>query len=424
MSEAGLLTADLLVENASELLTLVGSPTGPRRGAALSDLGAIRDGAVAARDGQVVAVGTTDEVRARVEMEPGSVVVDASGRVVLPGFVDPHTHLVFAGSRVDEFEMRLRGASYHEIAAAGGGILSTVEATRACGEEELVRLGLARLDRMLRSGTTTAEAKSGYGLSVEEELKLLRAAHRLSAAHEVDLVPTLLAAHAVPREFAGRADSFVDLIVEELLPAVAQEELAEFCDAYCDAGAFTIEQGRRVLEAGSELGLTPKLHADEFSHTGGAELAAELGAISADHLLRASEQGLRALASSGTVAVLMPTTAYFLGLPYANARLMIELGVPVALATDFNPGSSPTWSMPAAISLACVGMRMLPSEAIAAATINAAWAIGVEEEVGSLECGKAADLLVLELQDHRELAAALGTGLIHKVVKRGRLVVG
>ncbi len=424
MSEAGSLTADLLVENASELLTLVGSPTGPRRGAALSDLGAIRDGAVAARDGQVVAVGTTDEVRARLELEPGAVVVDASGRVVLPGFVDPHTHLVFAGSRVDEFEMRLRGASYLEIAAAGGGILSTVEATRACGEEELVRLGLARLDRMLRSGTTTAEAKSGYGLSVEEELKLLRAAHRLSAAHEVDLVPTLLAAHAVPREFTGRADSFVDLIVEELLPAVAQEELAEFCDAYCDVGAFTIEQGRRVLEAGSELGLTPKLHADEFSHTGGAELAAELGAISADHLLRASEQGLRALASSGTVAVLMPTTAYFLGLPYANARLMIELGVPVALATDFNPGSSPTWSMPAAISLACVGMRMLPSEAIAAATINAAWAIGVEEEVGSLECGKAADLLVLELQDHRELAAALGTGLIHKVVKRGRLVVG
>lgn len=419
-----MVTADLLVEHASELLTLAGSPTGPRRGAALADLGLVRDGAVAARDGQIVAVGTTADVRASVRLEPGAQTVDASGRVVLPGFVDPHTHLVFSGSRADEFEMRLGGATYLEIAAAGGGIQSTVAATRASSEDALVLLGIARLDRMLRSGTTTAEAKSGYGLSVEDELKLLRAVHRISSAHEVDLVPTLLAAHAVPAEFAGRPERYVDMVVEELLPAVAEEELADFCDAYCDVGAFTIEQGRRVLEAGSDLGLTPKLHADEFSCTGGAELAAEVGAISADHLLCSSPEGLRALALSGTVAVLLPGTAYFLGLPYADARTMIGLGVPVALATDFNPGSSPTWSMPAVISLACVGMKMLPGEAIAAATINAAWAIGVEEEVGSLECGKAADLMVLEVSDHREIAMALGTSLICKVVKRGRLVAG
>lgn len=417
-------SVELLIEHAAELVTLAGPHDRPRTGAALRDLGVVADGAIAAADGQIVAVGPTAQVRDTVRLDSGATVIDAAGHVVLPGFVDPHTHLVFAGSRAHEFEMRLRGATYLEIAAAGGGILRTVAATREADEDTLVRLGLARLDGMLRCGTTTAEAKSGYGLSVDDELKQLRAVHRMSASHEVDLVATVLAAHAVPPEFAGDPDGYVDLMVREILPAVADEDLAEFCDAFCDIGAFTLEQGRAVLEAGADLGLIPKLHADEFSDLGGARLAADLEAISADHLLHASEAGLAAMARAGTVAVLLPGTAYFLGLPYAAARRMIEMGVAVALATDYNPGSSPTWSMPAVVSLACVGMKMLPAEAIAAATINAAWAIGMAEEVGSLEVGKAADAVVLDAADHRELAMSLGALLPCQVVKRGRLVVG
>ena len=418
-----MLSADLLVEHAAELLTLAGAHSGPRTGAALCDVGLVTDGAVAVLEGQVVAVGSTAQVRASVVLAPDATVVDAHGCVVLPGFVDPHTHLVFAGSRADEFEMRLRGATYLDIAASGGGILSTVAATRAADEEALVRLGLARLDRMLRLGTTTAEVKSGYGLSLADELKQLRAIHRASAAHEIDLVATVLAAHAVPPEFAGDPDGYVTLVTQEILPAVAEEDLAEFCDAFCDVGAFTLPQGRRVLEAGAELGLIPKLHADEFSDLGGARLAAELGAVSADHLLRASEAGLAALARAGTMAVLLPGTAFYLNLPYANARRMIEMGVPVALATDYNPGSSPTWSMPAIISLACIAMKMSPAEAIAAATINAAWAIGMTEEVGSLEPGKAADMTVFDAPDYREIAMPFGSSLVRHVIKRGRVVV-
>ncbi len=417
-------SADLLVQHAAELLTLAGPSGGPRTGPALRDVGLVRDGAVAAADGQIVAAGSTAEVRDTVRLSPRATVINAGGRVVLPGFVDPHTHLVFAGVRVDEFEMRLRGATYLEIAAAGGGILRSVAATRAADEDTLVGLGMARLDHLLRTGTTTAEAKSGYGLSLEDELKQLHVIHRLSARHDVDLVPTLLAAHAVPPEFAGNPDGYVDAIIHEILPAVADEDLAEFCDAFCDVGAFTIEQGRAVLEAGSDLGLTPKLHADEFADTGGARLAAETGAISADHLLHASEAGLAAMAGAGTMAVLLPGTAYFLGLPFAPARRIIELGVPIALASDYNPGSSPMWSMPAVISLACVRMGLLPVEAIVAVTINAAWAIGVAEEVGSLEPGKAADLVVLDVADHREIATSLGGSIVRQVIKRGRLAVG
>ncbi len=417
-------SADLLLEHAAELLTLAGPADGPRRGAALRDVGMIRDGAVAAADGEIVAVGPTDQVRDAVRLSRAATVIDATGRVVLPGFVDAHTHLVFAGPRVDEFEMRLRGASYLEIAAAGGGILRSVAATREADEELLYRLGRARLDHLLRTGTTTAEAKSGYGLRRDDELKQLRVIHRLSAQHDIDLVPTVLAAHAVPPEFAGDPDGYIDMVVRDILPAVVDEDLAEFCDAFCDVGAFTIEQGRAVLEAGSELGLVPKLHADEFADTGGAGLAAEVGAISADHLLHASDTGLAAMAGAGTMAVLLPGTAYFLGLPFAPARRIVELGVPVALASDYNPGSSPMWSMPAVISLACVGMRLVPAEAIAAATINAAWAIGMAEEVGSLEPGKAADLVVLDVADHREIAMTLGGSIVRQVIKRGRIVAG
>lgn len=414
--------AELLVVHADQLITLQGPNEAPRTGGTLGEIGLIPGGAVAASDGVVVSVGSTEQVLDETTLAPGGVRMDARGRVVLPGFVDAHTHLIHAGTRLDEFEQRLAGATYQEIAARGGGILSTMRATRAAPEEALIALGRARLDRMLRLGTTTIEAKSGYGLTTEDELKCLRAAHRLGAAHDVDVVPTFLGAHVVPPEFAGDPDGYVARVVEEMLPAVAEEDLAEFCDVFCEAGAFTVEQSRAVLEAGAELGLSPKIHADELSDLGGALLAAEVGATSADHLEYAAEPGLRAMAEAGTVAVLLPTTALFLGLPYARARRMVDLGVAVALATDFNPGTSPTYAMPMAVALACVGMRLRPGEAIAAATINAAHAIGMAEEVGSLEPGKAADLLILDVADFRELAVAFGTNPVAAVVKRGRLV--
>jgi imidazolonepropionase len=413
---------DLLVVHAGQLLTLAGSTPGPRTGRALADLGMVRDGAVAAADGVIVAVGPTAQVLDEVVPAAGAEVIDASGRVVLPGFVDPHTHLIFAGSREDEFELRLRGARYQDILAAGGGILATVAATRASDEDQLLELARPRADGMLSHGTTTAEVKSGYGLTVEDELKCLRAACRLSASHDLDLIPTFLGAHAVPAEYAMDPDGYVQLVVDEMIPAVVEEELAEFCDVFCDAGAFSPQQARRVLRAGAAAGLRPKIHADEFTDSGGARLAAEVGAVSADHLLRSSDDGLRALAAAGTVAVLCPTTALVLGGPYARARTMVDLGVPVALASDFNPGTSPTYAMPVVIALACAGMRLTPAEAIVAATINAAHAIGVASEVGSLEPGKVADLVVVDAPDYRHLAMQMGVYLIHAVVKRGRVV--
>ncbi|HLA23760.1 MAG TPA: imidazolonepropionase [bacterium] len=414
--------ADLLVVHAGQLLTLQGPNESPRTGPSLREVGLIADGAVAAADGVVIAVGSSAQVLDEVMLAPDGVHLDVRGRVVLPGFVDAHTHLIHAGSRVDEFEQRLGGATYQQIAARGGGILSTMRATREASEDELVTLGRARLDRMLRVGTTTIEGKSGYGLRTEDELKCLRAMHRLGAAHEVDIVTTFLGAHVVPPEFAGNADGYVGRIVEEMIPAVVDEDLAEFCDVFCDVGAFTREQARTVLEAGADVGLSPKLHADELSDLGGALLAAEVGAVSADHLEYASDEGLQAMAEAGTIAVLLPCTALFLGLPYARARRMVELGVPVALATDFNPGTSPTYAMPMAVALACIGMRLLPSEAITAATINAAHAIGMAEEVGSLEPGKAADLVILDVMDFREVTTAFGTNPVGAVVKRGRVV--
>src|SRR3989454_143929 len=376
---------DLLIVHAGQLLTLAGPNDRPRTEKALGDLAIIPDGAVAAADGVIVAIGPTAQVLDEVAPSRDGEVIDVAGRVVLPGFVDPHTHLIFAGSRAEEFEMRLAGATYQQISRAGGGILSTMRATRAASEDELLEAGRQRLDRLLAHGTTTVEVKSGYGLTIDDELKCLRAVHRLSASHDVDLIPTFLGAHAVPPEHSRDPDAYVRFLIDEMLPAVVEEDLAEFCDVFCEAGAFTPEQSRAVLEAGLEAGLDPKIHADELSDLGGAALAADLEAISADHLLCASDDGLRAMADAGTMAVLLPGTALFLGLPYARARRMVELGVPVALGTDFNPGTSPTWSMPMVIALACLGMRLTPAEAITAATINAAHAIAAAEEVGSLE---------------------------------------
>lgn len=414
--------ADLLIVHAGQLVTLAGPNDRPRTEKTLGDLAIVPDGAVAAADGVIVAVGPTAQVLDEATTGSDGETVDAAGRVVVPGFVDPHTHLIFAGSRAEEFEMRLGGASYQQISQAGGGILSTMRATRAATEDELVALGRGRLDRLLSHGTTTVEVKSGYGLTVDDELKCLRAAHRLSASHDVDLIPTFLGAHAVPPEHNRDPDGYARLIIEEMLPAVVEEDLAEFCDAFCEAGAFTPEQSRAVLEAGLEVGLDPKIHADELSDQGGAALAADLEAISADHLLCATDGGLKAMAEAGTIAVLLPGTALFLGLPYARARRMVDLGVPIALGSDFNPGTSPTWSMPMIIALACLGMRLTPAEAIAAATINAAHAIAAAEEVGSLERGKAADAVVLDLADYRHLPMHFGVNPVHTVVKRGQVV--
>lgn len=414
--------ADFLIVHAGQLLTLAGPNDTPRTGPAMNELGLIVDGAVAVSEGVIVAAGPTAEVMEAVAPAPGCTVLDAAGTVVLPGLVDPHTHLVYAGSRADEFERRLAGASYQEIAQAGGGILATMRATRQATEGELIALGLRRLDQMLAHGTTTVEAKSGYGLTVDDELKCLRVINRLTAVHEVDVIPTFLGAHAVPPEYAEDAGGYVHLIIDEMLPAVIDEDLAEFCDVFCEAGAFTPQQSRDVLTAAREAGLDAKIHADELSDLGGAALAADVEAISADHLLMASDDGLRAMAAVGTMAVLLPGTAFFLGMPYAPARRMLTAGVAVALGTDFNPGTSPTYSMFTALALACVGMKLTPAEAIVAATINAAHALAVAEEVGSIEPGKAADFVMAGVDDYRELPMHFGVNPVHTVVKRGRVV--
>ena len=385
----------------------------------------IEDGAVAVKDGLVVLVGPTAEVRGQVTAAEE---IDASGKVVMPGFVDPHTHLAFAGDRAGEFEQRVKGATYLEIMAAGGGIMSTVRATRAASVEQLVEESRARLDRMLAHGTTTAEAKTGYGLDTENELKMLEAIRRLDAEHPVDLVPTFLGAHAVSTEYQGRADEYVDLVVEEMLPMVKSQisdpKSRIFCDVFCDEGAFTLEQSRRALEAARSLGFGLKIHADEFRPLGGTRLAVELGAISADHLVCTPDDEIELLAASDTIAVALSGTPFGLGHhEYTPARRIIDAGGALALATDLNPGTCWCESMQFIIALACRFMRMTPAEAIVAATINAAHAVGLGHRVGSLEVGKKADVVVLDAPDYRHLAYRFGVNLVDKVMKAGELAV-
>lgn len=417
---------DLLVINAGELVTMAG---GPRRGASLRDPGTIQGGALAAYQGTIVDVGTTEEVLARVQTGPTTRVLDARGRAVTPGFVDAHTHLCFAGDRADEFAMRLQGATYQELAAAGGGILATVNATRRASEAGLVDLGLRRLDAITLTGTTTVEVKSGYGLTTADEMKQLRAIQKMAKLHPLDIVSTFMGAHEFPPEYRQNRAGYVDLICEEMLPVVAAEAsggelLARFCDVFTEHGVFTVEESRRILLRARQLGMGLKVHADELSDLSGAALAAEVGAISADHLLFASEAGLRAMAKAETVAVCLPGTAFCLmNVPYANARRMIDLGCTVALASDYNPGSCPAYSIPFIITLACMHLRLDPTEALAAATINGAAAIGVNDKVGSLEVGKQADLLVLDAPSHRHIPYRMGVGVVATVVKRGRLLV-
>jgi imidazolonepropionase len=435
--------ADLLIHSAAQLLTIAAGENKPKRGAAMSDLGIIPDGAVAVRKGRIVRVGPTAAFRSSVRAARE---VDASGRVVLPGFVDPHTHLVWAGDRVGEFEQRLSGATYMEIMAAGGGIMSTVRATRAASLQDLVAEARPRLDRMLAHGTTTAEAKTGYGLTLDDELKLLDAIALLAEDHPLELVPTFLGAHAVPEEYVGQSEAYVGLIVEEMLPTIAHlnyrvtvtpdeddadydytdyHPAARFCDVFCDEGAFTVEQARRILVTAKKLGLGLKIHADEFAPLGGTHLAVELRATSADHLICTPPNQLQALARSRTIGVALPGTPFGLGQKaYMPAREFIAAGGALALATDLNPGTCWCESMPFIIALACRAMRLTPAEAIVAATLNAAHAVGLGHKIGSLERNKQADILILDLPDYRHLAYRFGGNPVQAVFKRGELVAG
>jgi len=411
---------DLLVYNAGQLITVASD--GPQSGREMGRLGILHDGAVAVRDGDILKVGASSELRSEVKAQR---VIDALGRVVMPGFVDPHTHLVFAGSRVNEFEMRLSGATYLDIMAAGGGIMSTVKAVRGASEEELLAQSRARADDMLAQGTTTAEVKTGYGLTTADEMKCLRVIQHLDRTHPLDLIPTFLGAHAVPEEYRGMADDYTELVIQEMLPAVAaQRGLACFCDVFCDEGAFTLKQARKVLVAAEALGLELKIHADEFAALGAARMAAEMGAVSADHLIRTPREEMGSLAASGTVAVLLPGTPFGLGeREFARAQDWLEAGVTVALATDLNPGTCYCGSMPFIVALGCRYMRLTPAQAVVAATLNAAYAIGQSSRIGSLEPGKAADLIVLDTDDYRDLAYRFGSNLVAKVIKAGKVVV-
>jgi imidazolonepropionase len=411
---------DLLIENASELLTLLGGSWKPLLGEQMKDLGIIKSGSIAVEEGKIVAVGKTQEIKKKFE---GNENVDASGKVAMPGFVDPHTHLVFAGSREEEFEMRIQGSTYMEILERGEGILKTVRETRKASRDELIEGCMKTLDIMLAHGTTTAEAKSGYGLTTMDEIKCLEAIQVLNEKHPIDIVPTFLGAHAVPLEYKDNLGEYVGLVINEMIPEVADRKLAEFCDVFCERGVFNRSQSREILLKGKKHGLTPKLHADEITRLGGAELAAEIGAISAGHLLFASENGLKAMKKHGVMAVLLPGASFSLMTgKYADARKMISWGVPVALGTDYNPSC---WieSQQTIVALACHQLRMTSAEAITAATINAAHAINRAQTVGSLEAGKKADIIVLDAPNHKFLGYRFGTNIVDKVIKNGKLVV-
>ena len=408
----------LAVVNIGQLVTLAG-PARPRVGAELNELGLIRDAALLIENGRIGVAGPYREIQSKIP--PHAVVVDARGGCVTPGFVDAHTHMIFAGNRAAEFEQRIAGASYQQIAAAGGGILSTVKATRAASEDDLLTESRRHRDWMLRAGTTTAEAKSGYGLERETELRMLRVMARLNAEGPMRIVPTLLAAHTFPPEFAGRRDDYVRWIAEELIPEVADLKLARFCDAFCDDHAFTIEETRAVLTAARAHGLELRVHAEQFRPGTGAVLAAELRARTADHLETATGETLNALRAAAVQPVLLPGSVFALArTAYPPARAMIDHGLAIVVASDFNPGSSPIPSMPFIASLACLYMRLTPAEALTAATINAAWSLGLGDSIGSLEAGKQADFLIHEFTDFREIAYFIAATELPRVFIAGR----
>ena len=413
------MTADFLIRNADLVATCAGP--GPRVGAAQNNISPIANATIAGLDGRVVFVGAAADAEREVTLSAAAQVIDARGCTVIPGLVDPHTHLVFGGDRREELRRRLGGATYAEIAADGGGIVKTVAATRAASEQDLIAGGRARLAEMLAFGTTTAEAKSGYGLDRETELRMLRAIKALAAEQPIELTATFMGAHEVPVEYRGRRADYIKLVIDEMIPAVAAEGLAEWCDVFCETGVFTPEESQAILEAGRRHGLKPRIHADELGLSGGAAVAATVGARSADHLIFVDQPHARRMADAGVVATLLPAAALFLKLGrFAPARMLIDQGVAVALATDLNPGGGFTTSMPFVMSLACFGMNMTLEEALVGATINAAAAIDRADTVGSLESGKQLDAVVVDgaLAD----LIRVGAPVIRHVVKRGRIV--
>ncbi|MET3504110.1 imidazolonepropionase [Halalkalibacter oceani] len=413
------------IKNIQQLATLASEVNGPRSKTAMSELGLIENGSLWLEDGVIQAVGTTSELERQFSTRIAEAeIVNAAGHLVTPGLVDPHTHVAYGGSREKEFEMRLKGISYMEIMNAGGGIHATARMTREASEEELVSETAKRLDSFLKHGVTTVEGKSGYGMTIETELKQLRVMKQLQSIHPVDIVPTFMGAHAVPPEFKGNEDRFIDHLVEEMLPAVVAEQLAEFNDVFCEKDVFTPHQSERILEAGKKYGLLPKIHADEIVPYGGAELAAKVGAISAEHLLKASDEGISSMAEAGTIACLLPATALYLREQAANGRKMIDMGVAVAISTDCNPGSSPTTSMPLVMNLACITMRLTPAEALTAATYNAACALKRQNQIGSLEAGKQADVVLWNVKNYQELQYLFGVNHVKTVWKNGVKVVG
>ena len=442
------MNVDLLIRHASQLLTIPPHDNGPQRGHRLGGLGLIEDGAVAIDGETIVAVGPTSDLATRYR--PART-IDASGKVVLPGFVDPHTHVVWAGDRAAEFEKRIAGATYLEMMAAGGGIMSTVRATRAASVEQLVEQTRARLDRMLALGTTTVEAKTGYGLATDAELRMFQAIARLSASHPIDLVPTFLGAHAIPTEYNGREEAYTDLVVNEMLPAVREFRISDFglrnegrnpqprragrkqsafrnpqlfCDVFCETGAFTLAQSRRILECARALGFGLKIHSDEFDPLGGTRLGVEMGATSADHLVVTPPDEIEALGKSNTVAVSLPGTPFGLGeTRFTPAKAILDAGGILALATDCNPGTTWCESMQMVIAIACRYLKVTPAQAIVASTLNAAHAIGLGDRIGSLAANRQADVVVLNVPDYRHIGYHYGVNLVETVIKRGRVVV-
>jgi len=414
---------DLAIIHANELVTMDTRLGCPRIGDAMTELGIITDGAIAVKDKQIIFVGTTNKLKQIFEFNRIKTVIDATDQLITPGFVDPHTHIIFDGSRENELEMKLEGKTYLEILAAGGGILKTVSETRKASKEKLFNNGMKILNKMMSYGTTTIETKSGYGLTLESEIKSLETAKLLNLKHSIDIISTFLGAHAIPPEYTGNSDGYVDLIISKMIPQIAEKKLAEFCDVFCEQGIFSIQQTRKILNSAIKYGLKPQIHIDEIVDTNGAALAAEINAIQTGHLLKSNEKGLKEMAKKKIIATLLPGTPFCLMLKdYAPARKMIKFGIPIALATDLNPNCW-TESMQMIIALASYNMKLKPSEALTASTINAACAIQRQDKIGSLEIGKKADINIFNVPNHQFLAYQFGGNLISKVIKNGKVVV-
>ena len=409
---------NLLIKNIAQLVTVSGEGKPSRAGKEMRELHIVENAAVLIEGGIVQRIASTNELAADAEIE----VLDAGNRVALPGFVDSHTHTVFAGNRANEFAMRSEGKTYQEIANAGGGILSTMNATRSATKKELLRSAERRMNEMMKHGTTTVEVKSGYGLNAEAETKVLDVIHDLRRDHLMSVVPTFLGAHAFPPEYAQDRNGYVELIINKMLPYVGERQLATFCDVFCDEGYFDLHQTEQILLEAKRHGLIPKVHADQIATIGGTELAVHLNAISVDHLEHLTTKGIEALRGSSTIATILPGASFFLNHPYAPARSIIEAGIPLAIASDFNPGSSMSFSMPMMMTIACTHMKMTPEEAITASTLNGAAALGLSNEVGSVEVGKQADIVLFDVADYRHIAYHFGFNHVWKVIKNGTVL--